>query len=210
VLKAWAARTASLAMLAAACAGAALADSPPRSRVTIRGSGTSIAIERSEARSENVARRPPLSEEQAAGVIREAIRLKAAGAADASLLAYLRAHQAALPPIVDAEDSRRLRRAGAGKAVFAYLATVAAVEIGETGEGREPAASSEAAAAYDSGAPAYDANYGYPYYGNSSSYASGLRRGFPPRRMIVPRRQHAFPAPLGRRGMAGRRRPLAE
>jgi hypothetical protein len=209
VLKACAARTASLATLAAACAGAVLADSPPRTRVTIRGSGTSIAIERSKARSESVARRPPLSEEQA-GVIREAIRLKAAGAADASVLAYLRAHQAALPPIVDAEDSRRLRRAGAGKAVFAYLATVAAVEIGETGEGREPAASSEAAAAYDSGAPAYDANYGYPYYGNSSSYASGLRRGFPPRRMIVPRRQHAFPAPLGRRGMAGRRRPLAE
>jgi hypothetical protein len=192
-------------MLATACAGAALADNPPRTRVTIKGSGSSIAIERSEA----AAGRPFLATEQAPGPIREAIRLKAGGASDASLLAYLRAHLTELPPVVDAEDARRLRKAGAGKAVFGYLATVAAVEIGETGGDREPAAPSEAAS-YDYETPTYDAPYGYPFYGNASPYASGLRRSFPSRRMIVPRRQRAFPAPLGRREMAGRRRPFAE
>ena len=206
MLKSCAARTASLAIVAAACAGTVLADNPRRTRVTIKGSGSSIAIERSEA----AARRPSLVVEQTTGVVREAIRLKAAGADDASLLAYLRAHQAELPPVVEAVDARQLRKAGAGKAVFGYLETVAAVEIGETGEGREPAGSPEAAVTYNSEAPAYESPYGYPFYGNTSPYASGLRRGFPSRRMIAPSRQHAFPAPLGRRGMAGRRPPFAE
>lgn len=207
MLKACAARTALFAMLAAACAGTAFADNPPRTRVTIKGSGSSIAIERSEA----AARRPVPATEQTTGPIREATRLKAGGASDASLLTYLRAHQAELPPVVDAEDARQLRKAGAGKAVFGYLATVAAVEIGETGEGREPEAPSEAAASYDYETPTYEAPYGYPFYGsgNTSSYNS-LRRGFPSHRMIVPRRQRAFPAPFGRRGMAVRRRPFAE
>jgi hypothetical protein len=193
-------------MLAAAWAGTALADNPPRTRVTIKGSGSSIAIERSET----AARRPSLATEQTSGPIREAIRLKAGGASDASLLTYLRARQAELPPVVDAEDARQLRRAGAGKAVFGYLATVAAVEIGETGEGREPAAPSEAAASYGFETPTYDANYGYPYYTYAPPYAAGLRRGLPSRRMIGPRRQRAFPAPPGHRGMAERRRPFGE
>lgn len=206
MLKACAARTASFAMLVAACAATALADNPPRTRVTIKGSGSSIAIERSEA----AARRAPFVEERTPGVIGEAIRLKAAGANDASLLAYLRAHQAELPVVVDAEDARRLRKAGAGKAVFAYLTTVAAVEIGETGEGREPEGSPEAAASYGFETPSYEANYGYPFYGNAPPYAAGLRHGFPSRRMIVPRRQRAFPSPIGHRTMAGQRRPFAE
>ncbi len=206
VLRACAVRGASLVVLAAACAGTAFADNPPQTRVTIRGSGNSISIERSET----AARRPPSKREQPKGPIQEAIHLKAGGADDASLLAYLRTHQADLPPVVEAEDARRLRKAGAGRAVFAYLATVSAVEIGETGEGREPEASPEAAASYDYETPAYDANYGYPYYGYAPPYAAGLRHGFQPRRMIAPRRQRGFPAPLGHRGMAGRRRPFAE
>jgi hypothetical protein len=193
-------------MLAVACAATALADNPPRTRVTIKGSGSSIAIERSEA----AARRPPQANEQPPGVIREAIRLKTAGASDASLLAYLRAHQAELPAIVEAEDARLLRKAGAGKAVFAYLTTVAAMEIGETGDGREPEGPPEAAASYGFETSSYEANYGYPFYGNAPPYAAGLRRGSPSRRMIVPRRQRALPSPIGHRGMAGHRRPFAE
>jgi hypothetical protein len=81
-------------MLAAGFAGTAVADNPPRTRVTIRGSGSSIGIERTEA----ATRRSPLERKQPAGPIREAIRLKAGGADDASLLAYLRARQADLPP----------------------------------------------------------------------------------------------------------------
>jgi hypothetical protein len=199
-------RRASLALLVAGWAGTALADTPAGTHVTIRGSGTNIAIERTEA----PARRPPSQKEGAAGdAIVEAARLKAGGADDASVVAYLRAHQSDLPPVVGAEDARRLRRAGAGRAVFDYLTTVAAVEIGETGEGREPAASSEAVAASDLEAPVYDVPSSYPYVGYAQPYP-GLRRGFAPRRMIVPRRQRAPHAPSFLRSMPGRRRLIGE
>lgn len=206
MLKACAARAASLVILAAACAGTVLADESTRTRVTIKGSGTSIAIERSEAS----VRRPPFAEERTNGLIDDAIRLKAGGVGDVSLLAYLRAHQAGLPAVVDAEDARRLRKAGAGKAVFAYLATVAAVEIGETGGGHEPEVPTEAAASYGFETPTYEAPYGYPFYGNAPSSAAGMRRGFHSRRMMVPRRPRVFPSPIGQRRMAGQRRPFAE
>jgi len=121
---------------------AARGDTQGRTRVTIRGTGSDVVIERSAV---PVARRVPEVAAISAGPLGEAIRLKSQGAGDAAVIAYLQAHEAELPPVVDSEDVKRLRKAGAGKSVVAYLATAAAVDIGETGEGHEAAVSAERA-----------------------------------------------------------------
>lgn len=59
--------------------------------------------------------------------------MKEGGTADAALVAYLKAHAAEIPGLVDFDTVARLRDAGAGRTVIAYLATVSAVEIGPTG-----------------------------------------------------------------------------
>ena len=69
----------------------------------------------------------------------QAADLKARGASDDDVVDYLHAYQASLPPIIEARDIRTLRKAGAGQSVVTWLSRVAAVDIGETGEGREAA-----------------------------------------------------------------------
>src|SRR5713101_4100737 len=117
---------------------AARGDSQSRTRVTIRGTGSDVVIERSAG---PVTKRVREAAALSAGPLGEAIRLKAQGAGDTAVIAYLHAHEAELPPVVDSEDVKQLRKAGAGKSVVAFLATVAAVDIGETGEGYEAAVS---------------------------------------------------------------------
>ena len=168
---------------------AARADTQSRTRVTIRGTGSDVVIERSAT---PVTRRVSEVAAVSAGPVGEAIHLKAQGASDTAVIAYLHAHETELPPIVDSEDVKQLRKAGAGKSVVAFLTTVSAVDIGETGEGHEAAVSAERAAPIGlETAP----------YGMSDAYAlsGGYGRSYRPRQ--VPRgfpraRAMAFPPGL--------------
>lgn len=173
---------------------AARGDTPGRTRVTIRGTGSDVVIERSAG----PARRIPVAAALPAGPLGEAIRLKRQGAGDAAVIAYLQAHEAELPPVVDSEDVKQLRKAGAGKSVVAFLATVAAVDIGETGEGREAVVFAEPSSPVGADA----ASYGVPdAYGFSGGYGTPYRarrvpRGFP--------RAHVMAFPSGHRRIPGR------
>ena len=173
------------AVLAVLPAVAAASDSPGdtspgRQRVTIRGTGSSVEIERTQAS----ARKQSSPATEPAGVIDQAADLKARGASDASIVDYLRAHQASLPPIIEARDIRTLRKAGAGQAVVTWLTTVAAVDIGETGEGHEAVVSAAPPSAESEGFPygqpyawGADGGYGMPYY-----FSSGYGYASPPHR----------------------------
>lgn len=165
-------RSALLVLFGIASGGFARAEALPRERVTIRGTGSGVAIERTTT---SAPRKRAFS--AAATALDEAIRAKTRGATDGVVIAYLRAHQSELPPVIEAQDVRQLRKAGAGKSVIAYLATVSAVDIGPTGQGREPSSGpapgfgAEAELAGDSGA--YADSYPYPYpYGVVGGYAS--------------------------------------
>lgn len=176
-------RAAFLALLTFASSSAARGGTEGRTRVTIRGTGSNVAIERTQAPAR---RRSSENGALPAGVLGDAARLKAKGADDATVLAYLRAHEADLPSVIDADDVRQLRKAGAGKSVVSYLATVAAVDIGETGEGREAVASNAPPPASDIDAP-YGGPYGYPLVGGyAAPYPGrfGTRGFFPPRRIV--------------------------
>src|SRR5437773_7101904 len=122
--------------LPALVAAAAPGESTNRTRVTIRGTGSNVAIERTESLPRETAPGAPAS-----GPLEEAIALKAGGANDTVVIAYLRERQNELPSVIAAQDMKRLRRAGAGRSVAAFLATAAAVGIGESGEGYEATAS---------------------------------------------------------------------
>ena len=166
---------------AVAAASDSPGDTPPgRQRVTIRGTGSSVEIERTEAS----ARKQLRPSAEPAGVLDQAADLKARGASDASVVEYLRAHQASLPPIVEAQDIRTLRKAGVGQSVVTWLSTVAAVDIGETGEGHEAVVSAAPPSAgfeeFPYGQPyswGVDGGYGMPYY-----FSSGYGYAAPPHR----------------------------
>jgi hypothetical protein len=157
--KAFAVRATLLALSTLVLVSAAQGDTQSRTHVTIRGTGENVAIERDEAPT-----RKRLSEETVilASPLGEAVRLKAQGASDRTVISYLRAHEAELPPVVGLEDVKQLREAGAGKSVVAYLTTVAAVEIGETGEGPEAAVSRAPISAMDLETAPYGMSDGYP------------------------------------------------
>jgi hypothetical protein len=173
--------------------------------VTIRGSGTNVTIEETLAPV-----RKPIFERKAVPVsaLGEAIRLKTEGADDGAVVAYLRAREAELPPVIDAGAMARLRRAGAGKSVTAYLATVAAVDIGKTGEGGRGGVSYVSAPEAEAGMPVYDASSGYPFYsGYASAYTAwGRRAAFSHHRGTFPRRHSVFHGGFPSRGMPGRHR----
>ena len=188
---------------------AARGDTQGRTRVTIRGTGSDVVIERSAV---PVARRVPEVAAISAGPLGEAIRLKSQGAGDAAVIAYLQAHEAELPPVVDSEDVKRLRKAGAGKSVVAYLATAAAVDIGETGEGHEAAVSAERASPIELETAPYGMSEGYPLSGGyGAPYGPRqIPRGFPrARRMALHPGFPAFHRPIpSRAGFP--RRPIME
>ncbi len=174
-----------------------------RTRVTIRGSGTNVTIEQTQL----PGRRPVFERKVAPDPLGDAIQLKTEGLDDSRLLAYLRAHEAEIPPVIGTAVMTRLRRAGAGKAVVAYLATVAAVDVGETGEGREPAVSTAPLPATEAVFPVYGMPYGYPLAGGYATPYPARRRapGFLFRRAPFPRGQPLLRRSLPMRPSHGRR-----
>lgn len=168
------ARLAFALLLAVASSAVAIGEEAGRTRVTIRGSGSNVAIEQTQAPS----RRPIFESEAAPDPLADAIHLKTEGLDDGQLLAYLRAHETELPSVIGARTMARLRRAGAGKSVTAYLATVAAVDIGETGEGRQAVLLNGSVPETGPGTPAYDMPYGYPIAGWYGAPGFGRRHGF--------------------------------
>jgi len=183
------------------------AQTPPApGRVTIRGTGSSVTLERTPAAAASSARRiarprasaeAPFAPSAPEGVLAEVVRLKTAGADDAMALAYLRLHQGELPPVIGSEDVTALRRAGAGKPLLFALATLAAVDIGATGEGRpSPEAVAYEPAGEEEG-PGYAVAYGYPAGG---AFVPVRRHAFVhlahPRPMRPPHPGH-FPRPMG-------------
>jgi len=163
-----------LVLSALVSVSAARGDTQGRTRVTIRGTGSDVVIERSTA---SVTKRVPQTAALSAGPLGEAIRLRTQGADDAAVIAYLRAHEAELPPVIDSEDVKQLRKAGAGKSVVAYLATAVAVDIGETGEGHEAAVSAE---------PSSPIGLESSPYGMSEGYALSGGYGAPHRARLAP------------------------
>lgn len=207
----------SLALPALTAAAAPRDDAQPRTRVTIRGSGSDVAIERAPA----LARRTGAdSIIRPAGVLGEALRMKTEGADDAAVLEYLRRNEVDLPPVLEAEDLKRLRRAGAGRDVLAYIAGRAAVDIGPTAQREETAAAMVPEPAIDSSAD-YDLSYPYPVFTGDPGYGAPSRRAgfaghgrffrrFPSRRAFVPHRvprpgRMIPPRPSVRHGVGPRR-----
>jgi hypothetical protein len=202
--KASAARSALVVLSTLVSVSAARGDTQSRTRVTIRGTGSIVAIERSEG---PVRRR--LAEVTAipAGPLGQAVQLKAQGASDTAVISYLRAHAAEIPTVVGSEDVRRLRKAGAGKSVVAYLTTVAAVDIGETGEGHETAVSAAPVSPIDLEAAPYGMSDGYPLSGGyGAPYPARISpRGFPNlRRMPSPPGRHFFHRSIPSRALFSR------
>jgi hypothetical protein len=124
------------------------------------------------------------------------------------VIAYLRAHETQLPPVIEAADVRRLRKAGAGKSDVAYLATVAAVDVGETGEGREPAVSNAPLPETEPETPFYGMPYGYPVAGGYAAPHPARRgvHGFSQRRIPFSHRLPVLRGSFPGRTMPGRRR----
>ncbi len=191
--------TAFLAILALASIVPAEERPPGQTRVTIRGSGTNVRLERAPA----PAAAPSVEKgaiRSRAEVLAEAVRLKTDGFDDATVVDYLRVHRVDLPVVIDLENVRRLRTAGAGESVISYLSTLAALEIGPTGEGGAPVALSlpEGGSAY--GVPyGYFMDGGYSFGGGyvNAPYAGRLgHRGFFPARRFAFHPGHPFPRPV--------------
>jgi hypothetical protein len=177
-----AALTALLALVPASAPG----QTPSRTGVTIRGTGSNVAIERREA----VSPKPTETAAVPSSPLEEAVALKAGGASDTVVISYLRGREVELPPVIAAADIKKLKAAGAGRSVAAYLATVAAVDIGETGEGHEaPVSAAPPLAPGDLEVASYGAPYAYPLGGG---YGASYLSRFPHRA----RRVHVLP-PVG-------------
>lgn len=213
-------RIAFLVPLAAALAASALGDTPASdsSRATIRGSGRDVTIVY-RGGSATPARKGHASAGDGSGsgsgsegVVGEAERLAARGVGDDAVIAYLRAHQAQLPPVVDAGAAKRLRKAGAGTSVLTELSRLAAVDIGPTAPDAVAVTAEYANTSYrypsdDSGysfAPGANGGYpgspGYPFYGSGGSFFP--RRHLP--RLGPAHPMMGFPGRGGRPGFSAR------
>ncbi len=200
-----------LASLALACAFPALADSEPtpQTRATIRGTGNDVSIvykgvaEKTPKRGAAAAAKILGGTESAPSsgaataqtdLMSEATRMAEHGADDQSLIRYFQTHQNALPDIVDNDAVRKLRKAGAGPEVVAYLSHLSAVDIGETAEGppqQYAYANPGEAEGYANEYPSAD--MGYPYYGSYGGYGgNGAGRFRNGRRGFVGKRGPGF------------------
>jgi len=175
--------------IALASAGPLFASDAP-GRVTIRGGADGVVVE---GRPTRVLKR---AEDPSREILAHAIQLRQSSADDSVMLAYLRAHASDLPALIEASDVARLRRAGAGQPVIAYLATVSAVDVGPTGEGHPMPVMMPAA--YEplemGGIPAEYANYG-TYGGYWGSSWNPNRRHFRPPRPHPEPFRHPHPQP---------------
>jgi hypothetical protein len=202
--KAFAARSALVLLSTLVSVSAARGDAQSRTHVTIRGTGSAVVIERGEG---PVRKRLAEATAIPASPLGQAAQLKAQGASDTAIISYLRAHAAEIPSVVGSEDVKRLRKAGAGKSVVAYLTTVAAVDIGETGEGHETAVSAAPVSPLDLEAADYGMPDGYPLSGGyGAPYPARLApRGFPHlRRMTSPPGRHVFHRSIPSRALFSR------
>jgi hypothetical protein len=119
--------------------------------------------------------------------------LKREGADDAGVIAYLRFHAADLAPVIEASEVRLLRRAGAGKSVTNFLATVSAVDLGPMGEGHHMIVYAEPPPAPEIGMPAYGLPYGYGPAGGFGYAAVSPRVGHRPLPHFRPMEVHPPP-----------------
>jgi hypothetical protein len=156
---------AGLALLAAATGSLASAETDLRTRVTIRGTGSNVTIERALV---PVQRPAVVSGASVSAALGGAIRMKREGASDQSVGEYLLAHAPALPSIIESRYVADLRAAGAGRPLIAFLASLTAVDIGETGEGHDAVVVETSPGGDDAGA--YGLPYGYPFIGGYASY----------------------------------------
>lgn len=171
-------------------------NSAPRTRVRISGTGNDIVLER-EPRPE---RKPSRASEWTMSPLDSAAELKASGASDEAVLSHLRAHADEIPPVIASEDVRKLRKAGAGPVVIAWLSRTAALDIGETGEGHE-------SPEYPTAPPPQDMTGGYYYDGGYASYGGyGAPYGYPAGRGSFGSRfgRHGRPAVPIHHGSSGR------
>ena len=147
---------------------------PVRSKVRITGSGSNVVLERQAAPELRERKPSAVAEAAPPSPIDSAARMKASGASDDAVISYLKSRDD-LPTVIDSAEVRRLRKAGAGQHVIGWLSTVAALDIGETGEGHEAPeyAPPAPAIAMDYGAQAYDAGYSVPYFYGNGYYPAG-------------------------------------
>ena len=162
--------------LALAATSVALADKPtpnpnPAGRAVIRGSGSDITIVYETPKAAATEVQATLAEDPVA----QALRLKTAGEDDASIVAFLRLHQASIPEVIDSDVVREFRKAGAGPSVIAVLNSFAAVDIGETAEGAPARELPPPQVAYMGAYPDL-VGMGYPFYG-SGFYGGGYFAG---------------------------------
>jgi len=193
------------------------------SRATIRGTSNGVTIVYRGAPQPRASAAPAALTGARTGVddggwvIAEATELKAGGADDATVIAFLRLHRLDLPAITDDGTVKQLRKAGAGDPVIVALSSLTAVDIGQTGEGGFVA---YAPAVAEMGA--YENPYGFAGaygYGGYGGFTSGFGRGaraamrfnrrgfFPPNHHVAHHGQppfHGHPGPVsgGHRGVS--------
>ena len=180
---------------------------PAPARITIRGSGSAISVDRTGAPEPDVP-----ADESASPVLAEAIGLKASGTSDDALVGYLKAHRDELPAFIDFDTLSALRREGAGRTVVAYLSSVSAVEIGPTGaeggvrEEPESGYGPSPEGSMTNELPADLAWGGWAWggggivnggFGNSHRHGPGMNRGVGHRRGSGPGPATPRPAPHG-------------
>jgi hypothetical protein len=165
-------RSAVFAAVSLALGYPARAGTESQTRAVIRGTGKDVTIVyRSGTKAAPLARAS--AEENPLG---EAVQMKSRGASDESVISYLLLHRADIPPVVAAEAVRQLRKAGAGQPVIAFLSTLGAVDIGETGEGSEIVAAPMTRIGPGYAADMDWAAAGYPmggYYGTGGHFGPG-------------------------------------
>ena len=179
---------AALAFAALASVSLAGADSQPRPRAVIRGTGSDVTIVYETPKTAPTEVRATIAEDP----VTEALRLKAAGENDAAIMALLRMHQATLPEVIDSDVVREFRIAGAGEDVISLLLKYTAVDIGETAEGAPVPYLPEPQVPYAGAYPDL-VGMGYPFYGGGGYFGGGYFDG-----------GHFGKRNFGRHGMHGR------
>jgi hypothetical protein len=153
-------RTAALAAIALASVSFARADSQPRPRAVIRGTGSDVTIVYETPKAAATEVRASIAEDP----VSEALRLKSGGENDAAIIAFLRMRQASFPEVIDSDVLREFRIAGAGEDVISLLLKYTAVDIGETAEDA-PVQELPPPLLASGGAYPDLVGMGYPFYG---------------------------------------------